>query len=79
MEKYYLGRKISVVYVDECMIILDQSMKELAEKIEKRRKYFVEQIQELPKFAMEVNKRPPEPNDWRRKGRRGFNGYNRYI
>ncbi|WP_378347405.1 hypothetical protein [Acinetobacter baumannii] len=80
---YIHGRTISYVIVDECLRevgSVDEATKALAEAIEKRRKYVTEDIIEaFPKFAMEVTKRPPEPNDWRRKGKRGFNGYHRHV
>lgn len=77
----FRGRAITYVIIDECLHeVVDHSeaLRRIAESMAERQTGYVTEIDKLPKFAMEVNKRPPEPNDWRRKGKRGFNGYHRY-
>ncbi|AYD82429.1 hypothetical protein HOU35_gp089 [Acinetobacter phage vB_AbaM_B09_Aci05] len=80
---YIHGRSLAYVIVDECLHeveSVDAALRILAEKVEKRRKFSIDETASLfPKFAMEVNKRPPEPNDWRRKSKRSFNGYQRHV
>jgi len=71
-----------MVIVDECLhdvLTHDEAMKRISEKLQ------AECIEASPISSMKGFKvrhsdiRQQESNDWRRKGKRGFNGYHRYV
>ncbi|UJE34717.1 hypothetical protein vBAbaPP1_106 [Acinetobacter phage vB_AbaM_P1] len=76
MDKYYLGRKASIMYIDECTGLRD-SLREIAEKIS------AESVPKVPVIWLDECKyfkeRQVESNDWRRKSKRGFNGYRSHV
>ncbi|WAX22586.1 hypothetical protein [Acinetobacter phage vB_AbaP_HB01] len=103
MDKYYLGRKASIMCIDECTRLGD-SLREIAEKISAESvpkvpviwldecRYFLREIAEkisaesVPKVPViwldeckYFKERQVESNDWRRKSKRGFNGYRSHV
>lgn len=76
------GRSAMYVIVDDCLhevMTIDDAMRKLSEKLQ------TQCIEASPISSMKgfrvrhADIRQQESNDWRRKGKRGFNGYHRYV
>ncbi|AJK27193.1 hypothetical protein BRC2024_KCUCJSVR_CDS_0094 [Acinetobacter phage vB_AbaM_KissB] len=77
------GRAISFMIIDDCLhdiVTHDDMMKGISERLLEENIVApafdsVGNFKFKPRYA---NMRQQESNDWRRKGKRGFNGYHRY-